>query len=84
MQVETGRDGILVGARFIQRRVPPTLLSSKDNFIWRKAMVQRRVVVTAKQGEENLKPMEVLLTGESVTEHFYKSAAGSFALQRSM
>ena len=35
-------------------------------------MVQRRVVVMAKQGEENLKPMEVLLTGEFLTEHISK------------
>ena len=35
-------------------------------------MVQGRVVVTVKQGEKNLKPMEVLLTGEFLTEHIYK------------
>ena len=35
-------------------------------------MVQRRVVVTAKEGEKDLKPLEVLLTGEFLTEHIYK------------
>ena len=35
-------------------------------------MVQKRIVVTAKQSEKNLKPMEVLLTGEFLTEHIYK------------
>ena len=47
-------------------------------------MVQRRVVVTAKQCEENFKPMEVFLTGELLTKHIYYRAAGSFARQRSM
>ena len=59
---------IFTGARVIQRHVPQTLLSSKDNFIWRKAMVQRLVVVTAKQGEKNLKSMEVRLTGDFLRE----------------
>ena len=47
-------------------------------------MVQRRVVVTAKQCEENFKPMEILLTRELLTKHIYNRAAGSFARQRSM
>ena len=47
-------------------------------------MLQRRVVVTTKQGEKNLKPMEVLLTGVFLTEHIYRLAAGSFARQRTM
>ena len=47
-------------------------------------MVQWRVVVTAKQCEENFKPMEVFLSGELLTKHIYNRAAGSFARQRSM
>ena len=47
-------------------------------------MVQWRVVVAAKQSEENFKPMEVFLTGELLTKHIYNRAAGSFARQRSM
>ena len=47
-------------------------------------MVQRRVVVTAKQCEENFKPMEILFTRELFTKHIYNRAAGSFARQRSM
>ena len=35
-------------------------------------MIQRRVVVTAKHGEKNLEPMEILFTRELVTEHIYK------------
>ena len=35
-------------------------------------MIQRHVVVTAKQGKKNLKPMEVFLTGEFLTKHIYK------------
>ena len=34
-------------------------------------MIQRRVVVTAKQGEKNLKPMEVLFTGKFLTKHIF-------------
>ena len=33
-------------------------------------MVQRRVVVTAKQCEENFKPMEILLTREAPYEAY--------------
>ena len=47
-------------------------------------MIQRRVVVTAKQCEENFKPMEILFTRELLTKHIYNRAAGSFARQRSM
>ena len=35
-------------------------------------MIKRRVVVTAKQGEKNLKPMEGILTGEFLPKHIYK------------
>ena len=35
-------------------------------------MIQRRVVVTAKHGEQNLKPMEILFTRELLTKHIYK------------
>ena len=35
-------------------------------------MIQRRVVVMAKQGEKNVKPMEVPLTGEFLRKHIYK------------
>ena len=47
-------------------------------------MVQRRVVGTAKQCEENFKPMEIFFTRELLTKHIYNRAAGSFARQRSM
>ena len=47
-------------------------------------MIQRRVVVTAKQCEENFKPVEILFTRELLTKHIYNRAAGSFARQRSM
>ena len=32
-------------------------------------MIQRRVVVTAKQCEENFHPMEILFTRELLTKH---------------
>ena len=47
-------------------------------------MIQRRVMVTAKQCEENFKPMEILFTRELLTKHIYNGAAGSFTRQRSM
>ena len=47
-------------------------------------MIQRRVVVTAKQCEENFHPMEILFTRELLTKHINYRAAGSFARQRSM
>ena len=47
-------------------------------------MVQRRAVITARQGKRALKAMEVLLTSEFLTEHIYKRSAGSSAWQRSM
>ena len=47
-------------------------------------MVQRRVVVTAKQWEQNFKPVEILFTRELLTKHINYRAAGSFARQRSM
>ena len=51
--------------------------STNTSFVQRKfrlekAMVQRRVVVPAKQGKEDLKPMEVPLTGEILTQHIFK------------
>ena len=61
------RRSILAGALIIQRHSRPTLLLSKDIFFWKKAIRQRSVEVTAKQGKENLRPMEVLQT-ISITE----------------
>ena len=41
-------------------------------------MIQRRVVVTAKQCEENFKPVEILLTRELLTKHIYNRGGRLF------
>ena len=41
-------------------------------------MIQRRVVVTAKQCEENFHPMEILFTRELLTKHIFFALNGAF------
>ena len=65
----------------ILREVPPALVSTENQLIGRILVVQLCVVVPAEQGEKDLKPIDILVTGEFLSQHINYGFSCSFGRQ---
>ena len=65
----------------IVHEVPPTLVTTKNKLIGRIPMVQLYVVVPAEQGEEDFTPIDILVTGECLSQHIDYGFPCSFSRQ---
>ena len=65
----------------IVRVVPRALVTTKNKLIGRISMVQLCDVVPAEQGEKDLKPIDILVTAEFLSQHIEYGFSCSFGRQ---